>query len=65
MMITSPNIPEADAFYQALISAHEGLSAQQSLELNTRLVMLLANQVGDQSVLNECITAARRAFDPA
>lgn len=63
MMLSSPNIPDADAFYQALISAHEGLSSQQSLELNTRLVMLLANQIGDQRVLMECIAAARRSFE--
>lgn len=62
-MLSSPNIPDADAFYAALIRAHEGLSSEQSLELNTRLVMLLANQIGDQHVLDECIEAARRAFD--
>jgi len=58
-MITRPNIPNADDFYQALIAAHEGLSETQSAELNARLVLLLANQIGDQRVLTRCIEAAR------
>ena len=58
-MNTQPNIPDPDGFYQALIAAHEGLSEQQSGELNARLVFLLANQVGNQRVLIECVEAAR------
>ena len=58
-MITTPNIPDPDGFYQALISAHEGLTEQQSADLSARLVFLLANQVGEQAVLLACIDAAR------
>jgi hypothetical protein len=35
------------------------LSEAQSADLNARLVLLLANQCGDQAVLLECIEAAR------
>jgi len=59
-MKTDPNIPDPDGFYAALIAAHEGLSEAESAELNARLVFLLANQVGDQKTLIECVEAARK-----
>ncbi|HLL09575.1 MAG TPA: DUF2783 domain-containing protein, partial [Rubrivivax sp.] len=46
-MKTQPNIAQPDAFYAALVSAHQGLSEAQSADLQARLVLLLANQVGD------------------
>lgn len=58
-MKTDPNIPDPDGFYAALVAAHEGLTEAQSAELNARLVFLLANQVGDQQTLLECVRAAR------
>ena len=56
-----PNLEDPDAFYEALIQAHEGLSTEASFELNVRLLMLLANQVGDRSVLADCIRLARES----
>jgi len=58
-MRTDPNIPDSDGLYAALIAAHEGLTDAESAALNARLVFLLANQVGDQQVLIDCIAAAR------
>ena len=58
-MKTHANIPDADGFYEAWIRAHEGLSDAESTDLDARLVLLLANQVGDQEVLLECIAEAR------
>jgi hypothetical protein len=60
-MKTHPNIPDADAFYAAWLDAHQGLSDAQSADLDARLVLLLANQVGEQETLLECIAAARAA----
>ena len=60
-MITDPHIPDPDGFYAAWIAAHEDLSDAQSADLNARLVLLLANQCGDQAVLLACIAAARDA----
>jgi len=57
-MNTEPRIPDPDGFYAALLTAHEGLSEAQSADLNARLVLLLANQCGDQAVLLACIRAA-------
>ena len=59
-MRTQLNFQDADAFYEQLLDAHIGLSREQSELLNARLILLLANQVGDARVLNECVEAARR-----
>ena len=58
-MKTASNIPDPDGFYEAWIKAHEGLSEADSIDLDTRLMLLLANQIGDQSVLLACIAEAR------
>ncbi|HEY2561394.1 MAG TPA: DUF2783 domain-containing protein [Caldimonas sp.] len=60
-MKSEPNIADADAFYEAWVHAHEGLSDAESADLDARLVLLLANQVGELQVLLDCIAAARRA----
>lgn len=59
---TDPNIARPDDFYQALIDAHAGLSEEQSAALNARLILLLANQVGDLETLRAAIAAARDAL---
>ena len=53
------NFQDADTFYEQLLDAHTGLSPQESELLNARLILLLANQVGDERVLAQCIEAAR------
>jgi hypothetical protein len=57
------NFQDADAFYEDLLDAHENLSAEQSAMLNARLILVLANQVGDAKVLKDCVEAAK-AFPP-
>ena len=64
-MITEPHIPDPDGFYAAWIAAHEGLTEAQSADYNARLVLLLANQCGDQAVLLDCIAAARDSATPS
>jgi hypothetical protein len=59
MMKTELNLQDADGFYEQLLNAHEGLSTEQSELLNMRLILLLANQVGDASVLRDCIESAK------
>lgn len=51
-------LSDPDAFYQALIELHEGLDAEQSHRLNARLILLLAEQVGDEGKLWELLRAA-------
>jgi hypothetical protein len=59
-MKTTLHLQDADSFYEQLLDAHQGLSKVQSELLNARLILLLANQVGDAKVLLECVEAARR-----
>ena len=58
-MNSALNLQDADAFYECLLDAHQGLSREQSELLNARLVLVLANQLGDTALLKSCIEAAR------
>ena len=58
-MKTTLNLQDADGFYEQLLDAHQGLTPEQSELLNARLILLLANQVGDARVLADCVAAAR------
>lgn len=69
-LVTAPNfgIPgeryrhaytPGDDFYEALIDTHRDLDDAQSQLLNARLVLLLANHIGDLRVLREALAAAR------
>ena len=49
---------EPDAAYRLLIEAHRGLSDEASAELNARLILILANQIGDVGVLREAVALA-------
>ncbi len=64
-MKTAPNFQDADTFYEQLLDAHAGLTPAQSELLNARLILILANQVGDAQVLKACIEAAARLPQPA
>ena len=55
----APNIPDPDGFYDELLQAHEGLDKQESDALNARLVLILANHIGDRDVLRQALQAAR------
>jgi hypothetical protein len=59
-MKTGPNFQDADGFYEKLLDAHAGLTPEQSRLFDARLVLLLANQVGDAKILGECVDAARQ-----
>ncbi len=55
---TDPNIAAPDDFYAELIAAHEGLSKADSDALNARLILLLANHIGDRAVLSDALQKA-------
>ena len=48
-----------DDAYGALMTAHEGLSFEESAKLNARLVLLLMNEVGDLERIKAALEAAR------
>ena len=56
---TAPNLERPDDFYAALLDAHDGLSKAESEALNARLILFLANQIGDQSILEQALKLAR------
>jgi hypothetical protein len=60
-LITDPHLSAPDDFYEALIDAHRDLSPADSHALNARLVLLLANHVGDIDVLRQALRAARES----
>jgi len=54
-----PNIASPDSFYEELIHAQRDMSDEQADMLMAKLVLVLANQVGDRAVLSEAIALAR------
>ena len=60
---TGPNIDDPDGFYEELLSLHEGRSKAESDAINARLVLILANHVGDRQVLREAFRAAASPTD--
>jgi hypothetical protein len=55
---TDPNIAAPDDFYESLIDLHRELSDEQSALVNAKLILLLANHVGDAEVLREAMAVA-------
>lgn len=56
---TQPNIAAPDEFYEELLGLHRDLSDAQSALVNAKLILLLANHIGDPQVLREAMVAAR------
>ena len=54
-------LADPDAAYALIARAHRGLDAQQSAAFNARLVLILANHLGDIGVLQEALALAREA----
>lgn len=60
-MIQQDNLgPNGDRFYNAIMSAHDGLSPDQSHALNARLVLIMGNQIGDIEVLEDLLVTVRQ-----
>ena len=62
-LITAPHLDAPDDFYEALIELHRGLTEAQSQTVNAKLILLLANHIGDLDVLRQAIAAARSDID--
>ncbi len=59
-LITAANIVNPDDFYAELLATHEGLSKAESDALNARLILILANHIGDRDVIGAALAAAAR-----
>ena len=62
---TEPNAAVSDDFYEALLGMHVGLNDEQSELLNARLILLLANHIGERDVLAEALALARKSVTAA
>lgn len=56
---TALNLSAPDDFYEQLIATHRGLTDDDSALVNAKLVLLLANHIGDPAVLAQAMAAAR------
>jgi hypothetical protein len=61
-LTTETRLTDPDAFYEALLEMHQGLSTEASQLVNAKLILLLANQIGDMDVLREAMALARRGL---
>ena len=52
-----------DIFYEKLMTAHETLTEPQSHALNARLVLLMANHIGDLNKLEDILALAGAYHD--
>ena len=59
MLNTEPNLSAPDDFYEELLDLHRDLSDEQSGLVNAKLILLLANHIGDLAVLRAALAAAR------
>lgn len=59
---TNSRFGDADAAFRAIIEAYRGLSDEACNDLNARLVLILANQVGDLDALREAIALAKQTL---
>lgn len=57
-----PNLARFDDFYEALIEMHRGIDDAQSKMVNAKLILLLANHIGDPDVLREAMRHAREGI---
>jgi hypothetical protein len=57
-LILEPNLARVDDVYQWLVDAHAGRGDSESMRLNARLVLILANHIGDPEVIREAIACA-------
>lgn len=57
-LMLTPNIDGPDDFYEDLLAIHEGRTKEESDAINARLILVLANHIGDRAVLKEALVVA-------
>ncbi|MBB4040316.1 hypothetical protein GGR34_001969 [Microvirga flocculans] len=62
-LIVENRFSDPDRAYRALIEAHRGLSDQKSAALNSRVVLILANHIGDLAVLQEALGLGKQSME--
>lgn len=62
-LITHRNARRPDDIFEALVTLHEGLSEEDGRRASARLLLLLANHIGDEAVVREAVALARKGLD--
>ena len=62
-LVTASRFADPDAAYVALVEARRGLTVEAAADLDAKLVLILANHIGDIDVLTEAIALARNVQD--
>ncbi len=60
----APRLSDPDALFAALVAAHEGLPPGASRRLDAKLVLLLANHIGDAGVVLDALRVAQATDEP-
>ena len=55
---TTPNLRDPDGVFEALMNAHRDLPPEASRRLDAKLVLLLANHIGDAEIVKQAIALA-------
>ena len=58
-------LSDSDGFYAELVALYDGLDPEAQMAASARLILLLANQIGDHDILREAIAESRRLAAPA
>ena len=61
---TEPGVANPDDFYARLIELHEGLSSEESHKVNAKVILMLANHIGDTDVLYEVLEYIKKSCGP-
>jgi hypothetical protein len=61
--MTRQNLSAPDELYRVLARAYDGLSEAESVAFDARLVIVLANRIGDVETVTEAIAIARHGGD--
>jgi hypothetical protein len=62
-LVTASRFADPDAAYVALVEARRGLTVEAAADLDAKLILILANHIGDIDVLTEAIALARNVED--
>ena len=54
---------QSDSLFNELLDAHQGLSSDQSNQMNAAMILLLMNHIGDPAVIRDAIARARTTLD--
>jgi len=60
-LVTEPNLTQSDDFYASLLAVHQSLGPDESAALNARLILILANHIGDLKTLEQALELAAKS----